>query len=121
MPKRLSLWDQITRKEEQLLTTFPGRTSRGLVRDLLRRQFRLLRQLERQEEAAVVARRSVNLLDGSREQLIEAIDWFASEQSWMFAEVIADRFPVEFQEYPELMYRLAEAFLKAWPSQLQLL
>ncbi len=108
----LSLWDQITRKEEQLLTTFPGRTSRGLVRDLLRRQFRLLRQLERQEEAAVVARRSVNLLDGSREQLIEAIDWFASEQSWMFAEVIADRFPVEFQEYPELMYRLAEAFLK---------
>ncbi|MEE2676625.1 MAG: hypothetical protein VX876_06655 [Planctomycetota bacterium] len=108
----LPLWDQATRKEEQLLTTFPGRTSRGLVRDLLRRQFGLLRQLERQEEAAVVARRSVNLLDGSREQLIEAIDWFASEKSWMFAEVIADRFPVEFQEYPELMYRLAEAFLE---------
>ena len=108
----LPLWDQVTRKEEQLLTTFPGRTSRGLVRDLLRRQFGLLRQLERQEEAAVVARRSVNLLDGSREQLIEAIDWFASEKSWKFAEVIADRFPVEFQEYPELMYRLAEAFLE---------
>ena len=108
----LPLWDQITRKEEQLLTTFPGRTSRHLVRDLLRRQFKLLRQLERQDEAAVVARRSVNLLDGSREQLIEAIDWFASEESWMFAEVIADRFPVEFQEYPELMYRLAEAFLE---------
>ena len=79
---------------------------------MLRRQFGLLRQLERQEEAAVVARRSVNLLDGSREQLIEAIDWFASEKSWKFAEVIADRFPVEFQEYPELMYRLAEAFLE---------
>jgi len=108
----LPLWDQITRKEEQLLTTFPGRTSRQLVRDLLRRQFRLLRQLERQDEAAVVARRSVSLLDGSREQLIEAIDWFASEESWMFAEVIADRFPVEFREYPELMYRLAEAFLE---------
>ena len=108
----LPLWDQITRKEEQLLTTFPGRTSRHLVRDLLRRQFRLLRQLERQDEAAVVARRSVNLLDGSREQLIEAIDWFASEESWMFAEVIADRFPVECREYPELMYRLAEAFLE---------
>lgn len=108
----LPLWDQITRREEQLLTTFPGRTSRYLVRDLLRRQFRLLRQLERQDEAAVVARRSVNLLDGSREQLIEAIDWFANEKSWMFAEVIADRFPVEFQEYPELMYRLAEAYLE---------
>ena len=113
----LPLWDQATRKEEQLLTTFPGRTSRGLVRDLLRRQFGLLRQLERQEEAAVVARRSVNLLDGSREQLIEAIDWFASEKSWMFAEVIADRFPVEFQEYPELMYRLAEAFLEGGDEQ----
>ena len=108
----IPLWDQITRKEEQLLTTFPGRTSRSLIRDLLRRQFKLLRQLERHDEAAVVARRSVNLLDGSREQLIEAIDWFASEQSWMFAEVIADRFPVEFQEYPELLYRLAEAFLE---------
>ena len=30
----------------------------------------------------------------------------------MYAEVIADRFPVEFQEYPELVYRLAEAFLE---------
>ena len=106
------VWDRLGRKEEQLLTTFPGHTSRSLVRELLRWEFRLLRQLELEDQAAVVARRSVNLLDGSRDQLIEAIDWFANEKSWMFAEVIADRFPVEFQEYPELMYRLAEAFLQ---------
>ncbi len=113
----VGLWEQIGRKEEQLLTTFPGRTSRALVGDLLRRQFKLLRQLERQDDAEAVARRSVNLLDGSREQLIEAIDWFASEKSWMFAQVIADRFPVEFQEYPELMYRLAEAFLQGGDNE----
>jgi len=106
------IWDRLGREEELLLTTFPGRTSRGLVKELLRWEFKLLRRLEHETAAAVVARRSVNLLDGSREQLIEAIDWFANEQSWMYAEVIADRFPVEFQEYPELVYRLAEAFLE---------
>ena len=109
----VEVWDGLTRQEELLLSTFPKQTSRILVRDLLRWQFQLLRGLDRAEAATDVARRSVNLLDGSREQLIEAIDWFASEESWEFSELIAERFPIEFREYPELLYRLAESHLRA--------
>jgi len=109
----VDVWDGLTRQEELLLSTFPKQTSRILVRDLLRWQFQLLRSLDRTEAATDVARRSVNLLDGSREQLIEAIDWFASEESWEFSELIAERFPIEFREFPELLYRLAESHLRA--------
>ncbi|MEE2843613.1 MAG: hypothetical protein VX761_03810 [Planctomycetota bacterium] len=105
----VAAWDKITRAEEVLLATFPNQSSRTLLRDLLRWQFQLLRGLGDKEAAAHVARRSVNLLDGSREQLIEAIDWFASEESWEYAGLIEERFPIEFGELPELLYRLAEA------------
>jgi tetratricopeptide (TPR) repeat protein len=105
----VAAWDKITRAEEVLLATFPNQSSRTLLRNLLRWQFQLLRGLGDKEAAAHVARRSVNLLDGSREQLIEAIDWFASEESWEYAGLIEERFPIEFGELPELLYRLAEA------------
>jgi len=109
----VATWDKITRDEEVLLATFPNQSSRLLLRNLLRWQFQLLRGLGDEAAAGHVARRSVNLLDGSREQLIEAIDWFASQESWEYAELIADRFPIEFGELPELLYRLAEAHLYA--------
>ena len=105
----VAAWDKITRAEEVLLATFPNQSSRTLLRNLLRWQFQLLRGLGDKEAAAHVPRRSVNLLDGSREQLIEAIDWFASEESWEYAGLIEERFPIEFGELPELLYRLAEA------------
>ena len=111
--KSIDVWDKITRNEEVLLATFPNQSSRTLLRNLLRWQFQLLKGLGDQQAAAQVARRSVNLLDGSREQLIEAIDWFASQKSWEYAGLIEERFPIEFGELPELLYRLAEAHLYA--------
>jgi tetratricopeptide (TPR) repeat protein len=111
-------WDKVTRDEEVLLATFPNQSSRTLLRNLLRWQFQLLLGLGDKEAARHVARRSVNLLDGSREQLIEAIDWFASQKSWAYAGLIEERFPIEFGELPELLYRLAEAHLHAGNQEL---
>ncbi|MBT4692975.1 MAG: hypothetical protein HOB73_06500 [Planctomycetaceae bacterium] len=116
--KSVGAWNKITRDEEVLLATFPNQSSRILLRNLLRWQFQLLKGLGDKESAANVARRSVNLLDGSREQLIEAIDWFASQKSWEYAGLIEERFPIEFGELPELLYRLAEAHLYAENEEL---
>jgi len=114
----VGVWDKITRDEEVLLATFPNQSSRTLLRNLLRWQFQLLLGLGDKEAASHVARRSVNLLDGSREQLIEAIDWFASQESWEYAGLIEERFPIEFGELPELLYRLAEAHQYAGNQEL---
>ena len=116
--KSVDAWDKITRDEEVLLATFPNQSSRRLLRNLLRWQFQLLQGVGDTAAAAHVARRSVNLLDGSREQLIEAIDWFASQESWEYAGLIEERFPIEFGELPELLYRLAEAHLYAENQEL---
>ena len=116
--KSVDAWDKITRDEEVLLATFPNQSSRRLLRNLLRWQFQLLLGLGDKAAAAHVARRSVNLLDGSREQLIEAIDWFASQESWEYVGLIEERFPIEFGELPELLYRLAEAHLYAENQEL---
>ena len=111
-------WDKITRDEEVLLATFPQQSSRTLVRNLLRWQFQLLKGLGDKEAAGHIARRSVNLLDSSPKQLIEAIDWFASQESWEYVGLIEERFPIEFGELPELLYRLAEAHLHAGNQEL---
>jgi tetratricopeptide (TPR) repeat protein len=111
-------WDKITRDEEVLLATFPHQSSRTLLRNLLRWQFQLLQGLGDKQAAGHVARRSVNLLDGSREQLIEAIDWFALQESWEYVGLIEERFPIEFGELPELLYRLAEAHLHSGNQEL---
>jgi hypothetical protein len=91
--KSVDAWDKVTRDEEVLLATFPNQSSRTLLRNLLRWQFQLLTGLGDKEAAGHVARRSINLLDGSREQLIQAIDWLASQKSWEYAGLIEERFP----------------------------
>jgi tetratricopeptide (TPR) repeat protein len=116
--KSVDAWDKVTRDEEVLLATFPNQSSRTLLRNLLRWQFQLLTGLGDKEAAGHVARRSINLLDGSREQLIQAIDWLASQKSWEYAGLIEERFPIEFEESPELLYRLAEAHLYAENQEL---
>jgi len=102
-------WDQITQAELLTFAQFPQQTDRRLVRDLLRWQVDLLRRLERQEESLVVVRRTIDLLEGRREELFDFVDWLLDRKAWGVVDEVADRFPYEFYQRPKLVYRLAEA------------
>lgn len=105
----LAAWDEISQKERRIQQLTPERTSIEIVRDLLRWQADLLNTLRRNDEALAIMRRSIDLLDGTRESLLETVDWLMRREAWSIVEEVAQRFPQRFDEYAILMYRLAEA------------
>ena len=105
----LSEWDRITQGELLTFAQFPHQTDRRLVRDLLRWQVDLLRRLGQQQESLVVVRRTIDLLEGRREELFDFVDWLLDREAWIVVDEVADRFPNEFYQRPRLVYRLAEA------------
>ena len=105
----LADWDRITQGELLTFSQFPHQTERRLVRDLLRWQVDLLRRLGQQEESLAVVRRTIDLLEGQREELNDFVDWLLDRKAWIIVDEVADRFPHEFYRRPRLVYRLAEA------------
>lgn len=110
----IATWDKLTRAEEVTLSQFPKKSSRDITRDLLRWQAKMLEGLDRTDEALAVIRRTLDLLEGTQEQLLEMVDWLVEREDWAWTviEEVAERFPVEFKKYADLMYRFAEAQLK---------
>jgi tetratricopeptide (TPR) repeat protein len=108
----LVTWDRVTRAEENTLSQFPNRTSQEITRDLLRHQAGLLQESNKREQALAVLRRTINLLDGTRTQLLDMVEWLGDQEIWELVEDVADRFPGEFSKYPDLIYRMAEAVWK---------
>lgn len=108
----LVAWDRVTRAEENTLSQFPNRTSQEITRDLLRHQAGLLQESNKREQALAVLRRTINLLDGTRTQLLDMVEWLGDQEIWELVEDVADRFPGEFSKYPDLIYRMAEAVWK---------
>jgi len=104
----LQQWARITDKEEQTLHNTPDRSSPELVRDLLRWRADLLDRLGREEERLAVILKTIDLLDGTRQQLLDAVDWLLERRAWSTIEEVAKRFPERFQESTVLLYRLAE-------------
>jgi tetratricopeptide (TPR) repeat protein len=102
-------WQQIVDAEFETLARFPESTDRDIVRDLLRWQAVLLRQLERRDAALGVIRRTLDLMEGDREEIFDIVDWSLEFQAWSMIDEIATRFPIEFNKEAELVYRLAEA------------
>ncbi len=102
-------WASISAKEEQTLQNTPDRSSPELVRDLLRWRADLLERVGREEESLAVVLKTIDLLDGTQQQLVDCVDWLLERRSWPTIEVVAKRFPERFQESPLLLYRLAEA------------
>lgn len=113
----MTQWDRLTRAEENTLSQFPSRTSQAITRDLLRHQASLLRKVGQRDQSLAVLRRTINLLDGTRTQLLDMVEWLGEEELWELVQDVADRFPGEFSKYPDLIYRLAEAILKQGDPQ----
>ena len=102
-------WQEIVDSEFDNLARFPEDTDRDIVRDLLRWQAELLRQLGRHDAAMDAIRRTLNLMEGDREEIFDIVDWSLERKAWTMIDEIATRFPLEFNKEAGLVYRLAEA------------
>lgn len=105
----LQAWEAIAGREEKTLRLAPETTSPEIVRDLLRWQADLLERLGREAESLQIVMRTLDLLDGTREQLLETVDWLMQREAWSTVEDVAKRFAERFDESGLLLYRLAEA------------
>ena len=62
-----------------------------------------------EEESLAVVLKTIDLLDGTRQQLVDAVDWLLERRAWATILEVSRRFPERFQESTLLLYRLAEA------------
>ena len=108
----LADWAEIVRREEHLFHLAPENTSPKILRDLLRWQADLLIGLDRPDEAQPIMRKLVELVDGSEQQLVEAVDWLMEREAWSMVEEMGQRFADTFNASAVLLYRLAEAHAK---------
>ncbi|MFL2871363.1 MAG: tetratricopeptide repeat protein [Pirellulaceae bacterium] len=108
----LEMWDGLSEKEEQTLATFPRDSSREILQRMLRWQHELITEHGQADDANVVLVRMINLLDGTRQTLLDMVEWMSDRELWEGIEQLAIRFPGEFQKYPDLIYRLAESFVR---------
>jgi tetratricopeptide (TPR) repeat protein len=103
-------WEAITRDEQTAFADFPeSKSNREIVRDLLRWRAELLLRLEHDEEAVAVMRRAIELLDETRKDLLDMVDWLMERKAWAVVADVAKQFPSSFHEDPLLLYRLAES------------
>jgi tetratricopeptide (TPR) repeat protein len=107
---QVDAWQQRIAAERKLLSDFGEKhTTSKIVRDLYRWQAEQLQKLERREEAIDSVRQMIALSDGSRQQLLEIIDWLMQRKAWTVVDEVVAKFPDNFQKDPFLLYRLAEA------------
>lgn len=111
--ERADQWQQRIAAERRLLADQGEKqTTSKIVRDLYRWQAELLQTLERGDEAIDSVRQMIALSDGSRQQLLEIIDWLMQREAWRVVDEVVLKFPESFQKDPFLLYRLAEAQAK---------
>lgn len=111
-------WERITREEERVFHHMPEKSTPQIVRDLLRWQADLLKRVDRGNEAEAVMRRTVDLLDGTRAQLVETVDWLMEREAWSIIEEMSGDYPEKFQEHAVLMYRMAELQMRRGEEEL---
>ncbi len=105
----LETWQRIVDQEQRTLQYTPDKSSLRIVRDLLHWQAEVLERCDREDEALAVILRTVDLVDGTREELLETVDWLIARDAWAIVQEVAKRLPARFDESPRLLYRLAES------------
>ena len=108
----LELWESIIDKQIRSWSNSPEKNDRETTRDLIRWHAVYLLDLDRNEDALAVMRKTIDLIDGTREQLIDTVDWLMQHNAWLIVEEVSRRYPDKFDEYAILVYRLAEAQLQ---------
>lgn len=108
-PKVLAQWNDVIRKERRVLVSAATRTSLTLVRDLSRWHVSQLKQAGQAEEAVAAMRRSLELIDGSKEQVKENALWLLKEEAWPLINELAQQHQIYFDNLVDFRYLLAEA------------
>ena len=105
----LSEWNDVIRKERRVLVSAATRTSLTLVRDLSRWHVSQLKQAGQEEEALAAMRRSLELIDGSKDQVKENALWLLKEKAWPLLTELAEQHQIYFDNLVDFRYLLAEA------------
>ncbi len=108
----LDRWQELVAAEQDLLRDYPQRTSRTLVRDLLRWHAAELGEAGRESDAVAAMRQAIEFVEPQRQDLLEMIDWLLKRKARSVVEEIATRYAAEFEKDPILLYRLAESRLE---------
>jgi tetratricopeptide (TPR) repeat protein len=105
----LDAWGRVVALEQETYQYTPERSSVSTVRDLLRWYADLLVRCGRESLAEDAVMSTIDLLDGTRFQLTETVDWLLHRESWDAVQEVARRFPERFEDNAGLLYRLAES------------
>ena len=109
----LQEWEQLASDEYQAFGEDPDvSTNQEITRELLRWQTELLRELGRDDEAMVVIRRTLELIEGNLPDLLDMVDWLLERELWELVHEVAQRHEEEFNKHALLIYRVAEAQLR---------
>jgi tetratricopeptide (TPR) repeat protein len=103
-------WEELVAAEQTLLIDAPDQTNRELTRDVLKWYADQLTLRNRPEEALAAMRNLTRLLNGTAQEVLDAVDWFRARQSREIILDLAAQFPETFRRTPLLLYRLAETY-----------
>lgn len=106
----IAAWQELTKQELETYLETPAKSRREIVRDLIRWQVDFLKKIDRHDQAIVALGQSLDLLKGTREEILETVDWLMERDAWPIVQQVAKRFSKQFDEDALLLYRLAEAF-----------
>lgn len=111
-PQALDGCDELIRAERQTLASASRRTSTELMRDLSRWYVEQLKKRGRTEEMHEAMRRSLELVDGSRDQVFEAAQWLMQNEAWALVSDLEQQFPDFFNTIVKFKYLAAESQLR---------
>jgi len=102
---------ELVHAEADALANLPGKTDADIVCSLVRWQADALLQIDRRDEALTAMRQMLQLQPTTIERLSGTIDWLVLRDAWEMIDELAKRYPEQFRDHPELLYRLAAARL----------
>jgi tetratricopeptide (TPR) repeat protein len=108
----MAQWAKLIDDEQAVLRRVPNESSREIVAGLTRFQIARLKKLGKTDEAMAAILRLVDLEQGNAGTLAELLDWLIDEKAWKAVDRLAQRFRVQLEREPTLLYMLAEAYAR---------
>lgn len=106
---RADRWGQLAEVETRTLSQTPELTRAEVCVGLWRQRARLLKQLERRDEALATIYRMIELEREASPSLAELLDGLLADEDWKAIDAVATRYADRFQHDPLLLYILAQA------------
>ena len=103
-------WDRLAEAEAEALQLRPDKIRLALLRDFLRWQVDLWERQGRRDKAIAIMRRTLDLQQASRVDLLDTADWLLRRSAWPLIDALAEQFSEAFDQDPHLLYRRAESF-----------